>query len=584
MRFRYFIYILLFLTLSCVKEHEALVPEGTVTATIPFTAVVQGSQPTRASISGDFGTGSYIFQEGDRLFIVDTDTGGNDLYGVLTLIDGAGSGTGTFEGTLNCTVSPTDETELSATLVGPNQALYTISGDKITDIDYPSEIPYEAGGLAEYVKKYSHFTSSSTPTPPTFGNKSFTLEQQTVFVNFSLGHIGKACLTDPDATEIGISIKSGDPLTTVRTFTGIPWAAGGNAHIGSVNFTGVFKTSDNIGSGQICVEDCTIPITSNDYDGNFAADQTLAANSYYSVTRTFDPQWPGFRITATLDDTTVSFNYFAVADGIEYSLDGGMTWLSYTNQVDIPIDKDESICVKGDRTNYTNNGGDQYGTPSNRPIFEANNKCYISGNIMSLLHDEVNLDASAFHGAFSKGKSGDNDVYIEYIDIDPDNPLILPATTLTQRCYMQMFRNCRSLTAAPVFRAESVAVRCCYNMFRNCTNLVNVSGIELPATTLAEDCYRELFRNCQKLTYTPVFPAPTLATTCYTQMFHDCKKLTSVVCLATDISATDCIKSWFLNVGTTGTFYCDESMTTTWTQSNRIPANWTAQKYIPPTP
>ena len=580
MRLRYFIYLVLFMTLSCVKEQEELVvPDGAVTATIPFKAVVQGSDLTRASISGAFGTGSYIFQEGDRLFIVDTDTEGTDLYGVLTLIDGAGSGSGIFEGTLNCTVSPTDETELSATLVGPDAAagFYSISGEKVTGPTYPSSIPYEAGGLAEYVKKYSHFTSSST-----FGNKSFTLEQQTVFVNFSLGHIGKGCLTNPSATEIGISIKSGDPLTTVRTFTGIPWAAGGNAHIGSVNFTGVFKTSDNIGSGQICVEDCTIPITSDDYNGNFDDDQTLSANRYYSVTRTFDPQWSGFRITATANSTNVSFNYYDEEDGIEYSLDDGMTWKSYLSKIDIPLNKNESICVRGDRTNYTNNGGDQYGTPSNRPIFEANSKCYISGDIMSLLHDKVNLVPSAFHGAFSKGKSGSNDVYITYIDINPDNPLILPAATLTQRCYMQMFRNCQSLTAAPVFRAESVAVRCCYNMFRNCTNLVNVSGIELPATILAEDCYRELFRNCQKLTYTPVFPAPTLATTCYTQMFHDCKKLTSVVCLATDITATDCILSWFLNVNTTGTFYCDESMTTTWTQDNKIPANWTAQKYTPP--
>ena len=563
MRLRYFIYILLFLTLSCVKEQEALVPEGTVTATIHYKAVVQGSDLTRASISGAFGTGSYIFQEGDHLFIVDAATEGTNLWGVLTLINGAGSGSGTFEGTLNCTVSPTDETELSATLVGPDAAagFYSISGEKVTGPTYPSSIPYEAGGLAEYVKKYSHFTSSST-----FGEKSFTLTQQTVFVNFNIEHIAKACLTNSSATEIGISIKSGEPLTTVRTFTDIPWAAGGNAHIGSVNFTGVFKTSDNIGSGQICVEDCTIPITSDDYNGNFDDDQTLSANRYYTVTRTFDPQWPGFRITATANSTNVYFNYYDEEN-------------SYLSKSAIPLNKDESICVRGDRGNYENNGGDDYGTPSNRPIFDADNKCYISGNIMSLLHDKVNLVPSAFHGAFSKGSS----TPVTYIDINPSNPLILPATTLPENCYQQMFRNCTSLTAAPVFRAENVAYRCCYNMFRDCSNLANVSGIELPALTLAIDCYRELFRKCKKLESSPMLPAPTLVQECYRQMFSD-TKLKSLTCLATDISALRCLDQWMSGVSTVGTFYCDETMTTSWTPGTNIPANWTVTPYTPTPP
>lgn len=641
MRLRYFIYLVLFMTLSCVKEQEELVvPDGAVTATIPYTVVVHGSQATRASIDGPFGTGEYIFQEGDRLFIVDTDTGGIDLYGVLTLIDGAGSGSGTFEGTLNCTVSPTDETELSATLVGPDAAagFYSISGEKVTGPTYPSSIPYEAGGLAEYVKKYSHFTSSST-----FGAKNFTLTQQTVFVNFNIEHIAKACLTNSSATEIGISIKSGEPLTTVRTFTDIPWA-GGNDYIGNVSFTGIFKADDDVRSGQICVEDCTIPITSDDYNGNFDDDQTLSANRYYTVTRTFDPQWPGFRITATVNSTNVYFNYYAAADVIKYSLDDGMTWSSYTSRVAIPLNKDESVCFKGQRTDYKNIQGDQYETPNGTPVFDVDDnkkKCYISGNIMSLLDDDNDtstlddddgvstIAANAFSGAFSKGTTA-----IAYIDIHPTKPLILPATVLGDKCYKNMFRFCTNLTRIPALPATTVSVDCYRGMFRQCTNLQSVSLV-LEAPNLADDCYREMFRGCTKLTSvnTGMLPAMNLAPRCYQQMFSDCKfttgpalpatelqegcynemfsrctnlttapelpaetlvkqcyiimfdgctSLNYIKCLATNISASECTKNWVRSVQTTaGTFVKNANMSGWTTGVNGIPTNWTVEEYPP---
>ncbi len=560
------------MTLSCVKEQEELVvPDGAVTATIPFKAVVQGSDLTRASISGAFGTGSYIFQEGDRLFIVDTDTEGTDLYGVLTLIDGAGSGSGIFEGTLNCTVSPTDETELSATLVGPDAAagFYSISGEKVTGPTYPSSIPYEAGGLAEYVKKYSHFTSSST-----FGAKNFTLTQQTVFVNFNIEHIAKACLTNSSATEIGISIKSGEPLTTVRTFTGIPWAAGGNAHIGSVNFTGVFKTSDNIGSGQICVEDCTIPITSDDYNGNFDDDQTLSANRYYTVTRTFDPHWDGFKIKATKDETTVTFKFFGDEDGIQYSLDDGVTWTQYnmSNHPSILLNKGDVICWKGNRSNCDCNGTTQ--------LFTANNVCNIAGKITSLLADPTQLSENAFRSAFSNGNSNNtNPAAVTWVNIDPNDPLILPNVTATN-CYREMFRNCTSLKSVPDLPATNLSPQCYFNMFRSCINLTEAK-IELPATTLAPDCYREIFRQCTQLTSVPIFHAATLDERCYQQMLAGCSNLGVVVCLASNISASNCLENWMQGIKSGGTLYTSSEGSSLFIPGTNIPDSWTVEVYSP---
>lgn len=629
MRLRYFFYILLFLTLSCVKEKGALVPEGAATVTIPYTAVVQGSDPTRASIDGEFGTGSYIFQTGDKLYI-SYKSGDDELYGALDLISGEGTGYGTFDGTLTCVgTMPPDEALVSATLVGPNSALYTISDGKITATTYPSPITYEAGGLADYVKKYSHFTSSAA-----FGDKSFTLEQQTVFVDFSIQYITKSRLTNPAATEIGISIKSAGGASTIRTFTDIPWS-GGSAQLGHVQFIGVFKTSDNIASGQICVENCTTPTTSNEYDGNFAADQTLSANTYYKVTRCFQPD---FSITAPYSGTQVKFNYYAAEDGIEYSRNNGATWKKYTQKDSvINLAKDEVIRVRGQRTDYKNIGTDEWETPAANPVFWANKLCYLSGNIMSLLKDEDNdestIAANAFSGAFSKGTST-----ISYIDINPTEPLVLPATVLGDKCYKNMFRNCTNLTTIPELPATTVSIDCYRGMFRQCTKLESVS-ITLPAPNLVADCYREMFRGCSKLatvntdllpatnlaprcyqqmfldcnctllTQAPALPATTLQNNCYDEMFGRCTSLTtapdlpagtlvagcyrfmfngctslnSITCLATSISASNCTTSWLNKVAATGTFVKASSMTSWTTGVNGIPSGWTVENY-PPTP
>ena len=284
--------------------------------------------------------------------------------------------------------------------------------------------------------------------------------------------------------------------------------------------------------------------------------------------------WGGFRIRVISNDTKITFNYNFANDGIEYSLDEGQSWTPYTTA--ITLNAGQVACIRGNRTNYRNAGTDTWETPSNKPIFEANKKCYISGNIMTLLKDEVNISESAFQGAFSKGGTA-----ITYIDIDPDAPLLLPATTLAPKCYMQMFRNCTSLTRAPVFRVEVPAYRCCYNMLRLCSNLTDASTIELPATTLAEDCYRELFRQCSKLVSVPKWPAPTLVKGCYRQMFSG-SGIKSLVCLATDISAAECTIDWMSDVSNdnTRTFYKAPGMTSWPRDVNGILSNWNVVDYV----
>ena len=101
----------------------------------------------------------------------------------------------------------------------------------------------------------------------------------------------------------------------------------------------------------------------------------------------------------------------------------------------------------------------------------------------------------------------------------------LPATTLATDCYSYMFYNCIGLTTAPELPAITLAKECYYQMFQSCTSLTTAP--ELPATTLAEGCYSYMFWNCDGLTAAPELPATTLAKKCYQGIFRECNGLTT---------------------------------------------------------
>ena len=130
----------------------------------------------------------------------------------------------------------------------------------------------------------------------------------------------------------------------------------------------------------------------------------------------------------------------------------------------------------------------------------------------------------------------------------------LPATTLAQSCYSYMFSGCTSFTSTPNLPVTTLASYCYSNMFSGCTSLVNVS--ELPATTLAQGCYANMFSGCSVLKTAPVLPAATLQTKCYEGMFKNCSNLNYIKMLATnDVSiGYYALDEWVTGVSTTGTF------------------------------
>ena len=95
------------------------------------------------------------------------------------------------------------------------------------------------------------------------------------------------------------------------------------------------------------------------------------------------------------------------------------------------------------------------------------------------------------------------------------------ATDQAQFCYL--FQNCKAMTSAPDLPAETLAEECYSFMFDGCTSLKTAP--ELPATTLAGYCYFRMFSRCKALETAPTLSAETLDTSCYGYMFDGCTNL-----------------------------------------------------------
>ena len=127
----------------------------------------------------------------------------------------------------------------------------------------------------------------------------------------------------------------------------------------------------------------------------------------------------------------------------------------------------------------------------------------------------------------------------------------LPATKLANYCYKSMFMSCTSLTKAPALPAQELAAVCYEHMFYGCSSLQEAP--KLSATTLAYKCYSGMFMNCTSLASAPELSATTLANYCYEQMFDGCTNLSSVTMLASSDQITSnvyCCDSWLNNAGT----------------------------------
>ena len=222
-------------------------------------------------------------------------------------------------------------------------------------------------------------------------------------------------------------------------------------------------------------------------------------------------------------------------NAVDYSLDGGATWTTLAAGTASPtVTAGSKIMWKGELIPNSTNG---IGT------FSSTGTYNVEGNPMSLLFGDNFIGQTSLSGknyAFFKLFNGSK--------IVEASKLVLPATTLSDRCYYIMFQSSKKLTTSPTI---------------------------LPATALTSDCYNSMFRSCDVLVTTPELPALTLVTNCYNGMFYNSHKVNYIKMLATNISAGNCLLNWTFGVSGTGTFVKNASMSNLPTGTSGIPSGWT---------
>ena len=224
------------------------------------------------------------------------------------------------------------------------------------------------------------------------------------------------------------------------------------------------------------------------------------------------------------------------------------------------------ITLAGDIHYTINDGQEQTIAKNTAGAYDIQAK---KGDVVQLYSINTSLGGGAVAG--TRGGTRAIDEGAKYINIRPSMKTEIFGNV------MSLLKGKDNLESATTIEANNAF----YGLFAAADKLVNNDDrlLVLPATTLTEGCYQDMFNGCKGIEKAPVLPAPKLEKNCYQEMFYDCAKLNHVKCLATDISAENCTKDWLGKAGTeaTGEKVLETLVPMTPNSDDGVPTSWTAQ-------
>ncbi len=226
------------------------------------------------------------------------------------------------------------------------------------------------------------------------------------------------------------------------------------------------------------------------------------------------------------DGSTVSFN--SQYDGSTISFDGN-TWENYSNNRQLTLNNGDRVYFKSNKSSF---GSKKFSITGSVSAYN---------NVNSLLRSNNFQNFTDLSSLGSYGKNALLELFKNCRGLT--RAPLLPATVLTENCYNSMFYGCTSLTKAPSLPATTLDTSCYSGMFYNCISLVDVSN--LPATTLPSRCYATMFYGCTSLTKPPRLPSTVMGVYCYSSMFSGCTALTQTPDLPATTLATGCYSYMF---------------------------------------
>lgn len=296
---------------------------------------------------------------------------------------------------------------------------------------------------------------------------------------------------------------------------------------------------------------------------------------------------------------TSSFTFTnANTNTLYYSYDQN-TWTLLTNSngtSTIPLSSSNNkVYLKGTNTNFggSSNTGKSYFT------ITSDTDC--SGNIMSITDGDDFENALSITSNYAFCKLFNNCTGLKSLPELPAttiseycyrqmfggctrltdiSDLELPATTLARGCYSLMFQDCSGITDAsftlPALRGT---INMYSAMFRRCTSLTEPPVIAITSLTGATYAMNSMFEGCTSLERSPVLRSNTLFAECYTQMFDGCTNLKYIYALFVDKPTTSYTNNWVRNVSSAGQYYKNPNATYTTRGNYGIPNNWTVYDY-----
>lgn len=251
--------------------------------------------------------------------------------------------------------------------------------------------------------------------------------------------------------------------------------------------------------------------------------------------RSFDTLTPNYLNFTNISGNTVHLELKKVGSpadiDLEYSTDDGTTWDSFNSgngDLDVELADGEKVMLRGTNATFSETASDYF-------YFTSDEMVEAAGNIMTLVDEFGMLDTIPCDYCFAN-------LFFDMGGME-NAGLELPATTLTEYCYM--------------------------NTFKNCSNMIR--PVDLPADSLAEGCYYGTYSGCQALESSPDLVAPVLVPYCYEEMFYECLSLNEIMCHAEEWDATN-TRNWVYGVPQSGTIYLFSGITVG-TGTGEIPAD-----------
>lgn len=244
------------------------------------------------------------------------------------------------------------------------------------------------------------------------------------------------------------------------------------------------------------------------------------------------------RITREINGSPSSSNYTTT---VEWSKDK-KKWTKMTigSSNSISLAKNETVYLRNDTGKFSYYNG----ANSARCYYKISGdySYTVGGDLRTLINYKNVVNLSLKNGVFA---------YLLYYDssLTSASSLTFKYHTISSYGLYQCFDGDESLTAAPsVLHPVNINPYCYYRMYTR-TNIRN----------------------------TPVLPAQTLKEECYVQLFASCNDFSSVTSYANNISATSCLENWMNGVKSSGTFH--NLGTASYPRSaSGVPSGWTIVK------